>query len=39
MHGDVEVDGYGDEAAEEEELDEEPADDKAGASFESRFGA
>lgn len=39
MHGDVEVHGYGDEAAEEEELDEEAADDEVGAAFESGWGA
>lgn len=39
MHGNVEVNGDGDEAAEEEELDKEAADDEAGAGCESRFGA
>lgn len=39
VHGDVEVDGDGDEAAEEEKLDEEAADDEAGAGFERGFGA
>jgi hypothetical protein len=39
VHGDVEVDGDGDEAAEEEELDEEAADDEVGAGFERGFGA
>jgi hypothetical protein len=39
VHGDVEVDGDGDEAAEEEELDEEAADDEVAAGLERGFGA
>lgn len=39
MHGDVEVYGYGDEAAEEEELDEEAADDEVGAGCQCGCGA